>query len=714
MANNKKHLLHVRSNETTPKEYGGVQIPYPKLPSVAVNNGVVDSPIKKGEIAVNYGEGVESLSILNSNDKIVRFGPESELEEVSIVLSGALSDLEESLDGVVSDVEQLKYDIEHITFDVDDDLDDESENPVQNKVITERISEMDLVNSAAFNDLELRKLNKSDVDNELDAMSDNPIMNSVVAEKFSEIELVTSEALNDLNDRLNDVSADVSSVEEALDGKQDALTFDSAPTSGSTNPVTSGGVWDEVATKLYAYYDEGASIYKLTDDSPTFDDVQSAILEGKESFLLRIEVAPETAKMRGPSFLYFTESSRSTIVFDGITANRSFVRASIAMNGVLTLTEYKKADLVGGKVPASQLPSYVDDVIEGVMDGDVFIPTDHDADVQASGKIYVDTVTNKAYRWSGSAYVEVSPTPSVDPAPIQGSDNLVTSGGVYSAIEGAKTQVDDDLYLDSENPVQNKVVTERISEMDDVYSAAINDLNSSKQDALVSGESIKTVNGISLLGSGNIDADNIFRLSPADFALVEKSINGTISSQERVLFGELCESMIYAIYCGKALLVEENHSSTTQPVCHISVQTSCSQSVAPSIDGRNFDFSILYSNEYTIQPVKTVYIANIRCTYASERIGWRASQKTHTLSPVDSVSENDEHPVTSGAVYNAIEERCGAIEEDGVVLAAAINSANEANANTNIEVTELRTEVAQLRAIIEDLVTSNNLTSNLL
>lgn len=714
MANNKKHLLHVRSNETTPKEYGGVQIPYPKLPSVAVNNGVVDSPIKKGEIAVNYGEGVESLSILNSNDKIVRFGPESELEEVSIVLSGALSDLEESLDGVVSDVEQLKYDIEHITFDVDDDLDDESENPVQNKVITERISEMDLVNSAAFNDLELRKLNKSDVDNELDAMSDNPIMNSVVAEKFSEIELVTSEALNDLNDRLNDVSADVSSVEEALDGKQDALTFDNAPTSGSTNPVTSGGVWDEVATKLYAYYDEGASIYKLTDDSPTFNDVQSAIREGKEDFLLRIEVAPETAKMRGPSFLYFTESDRSAIIFDGITANKSFVRASVAMNGVLTLTESNKADLVSGKVPASQLPSYVDDVVEGVMDGGVFTPTDHDADVQESGKIYVDTVTNKAYRWSGSAYVEVSPTPSVDPSPIQGSDNLVTSGGVYSAIEGAKTQVDDELYLDSENPVQNKVVTERISEIDDVYSAAINDLNSSKQDALVSGESIKTVSGISLLGSGNIDADNIFRLSPADFALVEKSIDGTISSQERVLFGELCESMIYAIYCGKVLLVEEDHSSTAQPVCHISVQTSCSQSVAPSIDGRNFDFSLLYSNEYTIQTVKEVAIRNIQCTYASERIGWRASETTYFLSPVDSVSEGDKHPVTSGAVYNAIDERCGAIEEDGVVLSAAINSANEANANTNIEVTELRAEVAQLRAIIEDLVTSNNLTSNLL
>ena len=36
---------------------------------------------------------------------------------------------------------------------------------------------------------------------------------------------------------------DQEDLQEALDAKQDELTFDSTPTSGSTNPVTSGGVY---------------------------------------------------------------------------------------------------------------------------------------------------------------------------------------------------------------------------------------------------------------------------------------------------------------------------------------------------------------------------------------------------------------------------------------------------------------------------------------
>ena len=36
----------------------------------------------------------------------------------------------------------------------------------------------------------------------------------------------------------------VTALQSAMSGKQDRLTFDSAPTSGSSNPVTSGGVYD--------------------------------------------------------------------------------------------------------------------------------------------------------------------------------------------------------------------------------------------------------------------------------------------------------------------------------------------------------------------------------------------------------------------------------------------------------------------------------------
>ena len=62
-----------------------------------------------------------------------------------------------------------------------------------------------------------------------------------------------------------------------------------------------------------------------------------------------------------------------------------------------------KADLVNGLVPSSQLPSYVDDVLE-YANLAAFPATGE------TGKIYVAQDSNKIYRWSGSAYIEVSPT----------------------------------------------------------------------------------------------------------------------------------------------------------------------------------------------------------------------------------------------------------------------------------------------------------------
>ena len=60
-----------------------------------------------------------------------------------------------------------------------------------------------------------------------------------------------------------------------------------------------------------------------------------------------------------------------------------------------------KADLVGGKIPTSQLPSYVDDVLE-YANLAAFPATGE------TGKIYVALNTNLTYRWSGTAYVEIS------------------------------------------------------------------------------------------------------------------------------------------------------------------------------------------------------------------------------------------------------------------------------------------------------------------
>ena len=68
-----------------------------------------------------------------------------------------------------------------------------------------------------------------------------------------------------------------------------------------------------------------------------------------------------------------------------------------------------KADLVGGKVPASELPSYVDDVIEGYYndnDGKFYEDAQYTTEITPeTGKIYMDLNTDKSYRWTGSAYL---------------------------------------------------------------------------------------------------------------------------------------------------------------------------------------------------------------------------------------------------------------------------------------------------------------------
>ena len=60
-----------------------------------------------------------------------------------------------------------------------------------------------------------------------------------------------------------------------------------------------------------------------------------------------------------------------------------------------------KADLVGGKIPSSQLPSYVDDVLE-------FANLASFPATGESGKIYIAIDTNITYRWTGTGYAEIS------------------------------------------------------------------------------------------------------------------------------------------------------------------------------------------------------------------------------------------------------------------------------------------------------------------
>lgn len=63
-------------------------------------------------------------------------------------------------------------------------------------------------------------------------------------------------------------------------------------------------------------------------------------------------------------------------------------------NGIASLDD-------AGKVPADQLPSFVDDVVEVANISAA-------PETGESGKIYVALDTGKCYRWSGTMYVEIS------------------------------------------------------------------------------------------------------------------------------------------------------------------------------------------------------------------------------------------------------------------------------------------------------------------
>lgn len=107
---------------------------------------------------------------------------------------------------------------------------------------------------------------------------------------------------------------------------------------------------------------------------------------------------------------YYTESETNDLLAGKANTSHTHSAADItsgtlALDRIPTITDTKiqgmSASKLTGTIPQANLPSYVDDVLE--YNGKSNFP-----DTGESGKIYVDTSTNKTYRWSGSGYTEIS------------------------------------------------------------------------------------------------------------------------------------------------------------------------------------------------------------------------------------------------------------------------------------------------------------------
>ena len=95
-----------------------------------------------------------------------------------------------------------------------------------------------------------------------------------------------------------------------------------------------------------------------------------------------------------------TRTGAITLTSGDVTTALTYTPENAANKGIAN--GYASLD-GGGLVPSTQLPSYVDDVLE--YTNLATFPASG-----TTGKIYVALDTNKIYRWSGATYIEVSPT----------------------------------------------------------------------------------------------------------------------------------------------------------------------------------------------------------------------------------------------------------------------------------------------------------------
>jgi hypothetical protein len=156
-----------------------------------------------------------------------------------------------------------------------------------------------------------------------------------------------------------------------------------------------------------------------TDANTTYTQNASSVTGGANLNLVGSDSTTDAVKFAGATNVTVTRTDADTITITG--PDLSGYQTSLGFTAENTANKnqnngYAGLD-AGGKVASAQLPSYVDDVVEYA----------NQAAFPATGetsKIYVALDNNKIYRWSGSAYVEISASPGSTDSVTEGSTNL--------------------------------------------------------------------------------------------------------------------------------------------------------------------------------------------------------------------------------------------------------------------------------------------------
>lgn len=271
------------------------------------------------------------------------------------------------------------------------------------------------------------------------------------------------------------VSAAIESIEStlsahasAIGSKQDKLTFDSAPASGSKNPVTSGGIYSALIGKQNAGdYATNAALAKkqdkLTYDStPTSGSSNPVTSGGIYSALAGKQSTGDYATHGDLSTGLAGKQDKLT--FDSAPTASS--TKPVTSGGVKTALDKKQDKLSIDSTPTSGSGN-------PVTSGGVYTAL---AGKQPKGSYLTQTDLDNAL----TAKQDVL---TMDTSPKSGSGNPVTSGGVYSALTGYATNTalakkQDKLSIDSSptsgsgNPVSSGGVASALAKKQDTIGAS--------------------------------------------------------------------------------------------------------------------------------------------------------------------------------------------------------------------------------------------------
>lgn len=313
-----------------------------------------------------------------------------------------------------------------------------STNPVQNKVITTRINE----HAAKFDDIysKIENIPTITIDTALSTTSQNPVQNKVITNQLNAlagiingIPIITVDTVwnatsnNPASSKAIDstISPIRTTANAAIPKRYIDTTLDD---SASDTRVPSTKLLNTITSTLVA----GVQNAQDSADS-AYDKANAAIPKSKiDTSIDGTETAHDAVPSVGATVTY-VKSQRTAIdgsinaVSGRVTTLETWkngIGNKGAANGVAGLDST-------GKVPSTQLPSYVDDVIDlinfvysnptsGMTIGNkyynttskkIFTATSTSAGVESTpeaGKIYINIATNKTYRWSGSTMAEIS------------------------------------------------------------------------------------------------------------------------------------------------------------------------------------------------------------------------------------------------------------------------------------------------------------------